>query len=66
MKFDSDKITHIYAITMLCCLIFMIVFELYVYFERGYVTWDQGLWIFCLITFNLMNIDYWKEYFSKD
>jgi len=65
MKFNSDKMNHIYSISMLCFLIFMIVFELYVGFERGYVTWDQGLYIFFLISINLMNIDYWKEYLSK-
>ena len=66
MKFNSDKIPQYYSISMLCILIFAIVFELYVYFERGYVTWDQGLWIFFLITINLGNYDYWKGYFSKD
>ena len=66
MKFNSDKITQYYAISMLCILIFAIVFELYVYFERGFVTWDQGLWIFLLITINLGNYDYWKGLFSKD
>jgi len=40
MKFNSDKLTHIYSITMLCCLIYMIVFELYIGFERGGITWD--------------------------
>ena len=66
MKFNSDKLTHIYSITMLCCLIFMIVFELYIGFERGGITWDQGLILIFFISLNLMNIDYWKEYFSKD
>ena len=66
VKFNSDKINHIYSISMLCFLIFTIVFELYVGFERGYVTWDQGLILIFFISVNLMNIDYWKGYFSKD
>ena len=66
MIFNSDKMNHIYSISMLCFLIFTIVFELYVGFERGCVTWDQGLILIFFISLNLMNIDYWKEYFSKD
>ena len=66
MKFNSDKMNHIYSISMLCFLIFTIVFELYVGFERGYVTWNQGLILIFFISLNLMNIDYWKEYLSKD
>ena len=66
MIFNSDKMNHIYSNSMLCFLIFTIVFELYVGFERGYVTWDQGLILIFFISLNLMNIDYWKEYLSKD
>jgi hypothetical protein len=62
----SDKYTHIYSITMLCCLILTIVFELYVGFERGHVTWDGLLTVVFMFSVNLMNIDYWKEFFSKD
>ena len=51
---------------MLCCLIFTIGFELYVYFERGHVTWDGLLTVGFVFSVNLMNINYWKEYFSKD
>jgi len=66
MKLNSDKMTQIYSITMLCCLIFIIVFELYVYFERGYVTWDGLLTVGFIFSVNLTNINYWKEYFSND
>ena len=62
----TDKMTHIYSITMLCCLIFTIVFELYVGFERGGITWDGWLTLGFRSSVNLMNINYWKEYFSKD
>ena len=66
MKFDSDKITHIYSITMLCFLIFMIVFQLYICFERGDITWDGWMTLGFIFSVNLMNINYWKEYLSKD
>ena len=66
MKFNSDKLTHIYSIIMLCCLIYMIVFELYIGFERGGITWDGWLTLGFIFSVNLMNINYWKEYFSKD
>jgi uncharacterized membrane protein YfcA len=66
MKFNSDKIPQYYSISMLCILIFTIVFELYVYFERGHVTWDGLLTVGFVFSVNLMNINYWKEYFSKD
>ena len=66
MKLNSDKMTQIYSITMLCCLIFIIVFELYVYFERGYVTWDGLLTVGFIFSVNLTNINYWKEYLSND
>ena len=61
-----DKYTRIYSITMLCLLILTIVFELYVYFERGDVTWDGWMTLGFIFSVNLMNINYWKEYFSKD
>ena len=65
MKFNSDKMNHIYSISMLCFLILTIVFELYVGFERGYVTIDQGLSILVVFMLNLGQIPYWKEYFKK-
>jgi hypothetical protein len=43
----------------------VIGFEMYVGFERGYVTIDQGLWIAVVFMLNLMQIPYWKEYFKK-
>ena len=39
---------------------------MYVGFERGYVTIDQGLSILVVFMLNLIQIPYWKEYFSKD
>ena len=66
MKFNSDKLTHIYSITMLCCLIYMIVFELYIGFERGGITWDGWMTLGFIFSVNLMNINYWKVYLSKD
>ena len=66
MKFDSDKITHIYSITMSCCLIFMIGFQLYICFERGDITWDGWMTLVFIFSVNLMYINYWKEYLSKD
>ena len=44
----------------------MIVFELYVGFERGGITWDGWLTLGFIFSVNLMNINYWKGYFSKD
>ena len=43
----------------------MIGFEMYVGFERGYVTTDQGLTIAVVFMFNLIQIPFWKEYFKK-
>ena len=62
----SDKYTRIYSITMLCCLIFMIVFQLYICFERGDITWDGWMTLGVIFSVNLMNINYWKVYLSKD
>jgi hypothetical protein len=61
---NTDKLTHIYSITMLCCLIFTMVFVLYVYFEKGFVTWDGLLTLGVIFSVNLMNINYWKECFK--
>ena len=61
-----DKYTRIYSITMLCLLILMIVFELYIGFERGGIIWDGWMTLGFIFSVNLMNINYWKEYFSKD
>ena len=66
MKFNSDKIPQYYSISMLCILIFTIVFELYVGFERGGITWDGWLTLGFIFSVNLMNINYWKGFFSKD
>ena len=66
MKLNSDKLTHIYSITILCFLIYMIVFELYVGFERGGITWDGWMTLGFIFLVNLMNINYWKGCFSKD
>ena len=66
MKFNSDKMNHIYSISMLCFLIFTIVFELYIGFERGGITWDGWMTLGFIFSVNLININYWKEYFSKD
>jgi len=65
MKLNSNKLTHIYSITILCFLIYMIVFELYVGFERGGITWDGWMTLGFIFSVNLMNINYWKEYFKK-
>ena len=70
MKFDFDKIPNFflgkyYSIFLLCVLIYMIGFEMYVGFERGYVTTDQGLTIAVVFMFNLIQIPFWKEYFKK-
>ena len=70
MKFDFNKIPNFflgkyYSIFLLCVLIYVIGYEMYVGFERGYVTIDQGLWIAVVFMLNLMQIPYWKEYFKK-
>jgi hypothetical protein len=70
MKFDFNKIPifflgKYYSIFLLCVLISVICFVMYVWFERGYVTIDQGLSILVVFMLNLSQIPYWKEYFKK-
>ena len=70
MKFDFNKIPNFflgkyYSIFLLCVLISVICFVMYVWFERGYVTIYQGLSILVVFMLNLSQIPYWKEYFKK-
>ena len=39
---------------------------LYSHFEKGGITSDGWLNLLLMIGVNLTNINYWKEYFSKD
>jgi hypothetical protein len=66
MKKHTDKTDHIYSIIILLCVFVVIVTLLYSYFEKGGVTFDGWMTLLLIISINLMNINYWKEYLFKD
>ena len=66
MKKYYDKTDHIFPIISLVCLILVIGSLLYSHFEKGGITSDGWLNLLLMIGVNLTNINYWKEYFSKD
>jgi len=57
---------HFFPIISLVCLILVIGTLLYSHFEKGGITSDGWLNLLLMIGVNLTNINYWKEYFSKD
>ena len=57
---------HLLPISLLVCLIVVIGTLLYSHFEKGGITSDGWLNLLLMIGVNLTNINYWKEYFSKD
>ena len=57
---------HFVPFTSLICLIVTIFTLLYLHFEKGDITLDGWGTLVMMISFNMMNLNYWKEYFSKD
>ena len=57
---------HLLPISLLVCLIVVIGTLLYQYFEKGGVTTDGWLTLLLMISFNMTQIPYWKEYFKKN
>ena len=57
---------HIFPIIFLVCLIVVIGTLLYQHFEKGGITGDGWMTLVGMIGFNLIHINYWKEYLSKD
>lgn len=57
---------HFFPIISLVVLKVVIGTLLYSYFEKGGITSDGWLNLLLMIGVNLTNINYWKEYFSKD
>ena len=56
---------HIYPLILMVCLIIAIVTLLYQHFEKGGVTGDGWGTLAIMISVNLTQINYWKEYFKK-
>ena len=56
---------HIFPIISLVCLIVVIGTLLYQHFQKGGVTTDGWLTLLLMISFNMTQIPYWKEYFKK-
>ena len=57
---------HFFPIISLFGLKVVISTLLYSHFEKGGITSDGWLNLFLMIGVNLTNVNYWKEYFSKD
>ena len=57
---------HFFPIISLFGLKVVISTLLYSHFEKGGINSDGWLNLLLMIVVNLTNINYWKEYFSKD
>ena len=57
---------HIFPIINLICVIIVIITLLYQYYEKGDVTIDGWLTLLLVVGVSMTQINYWKEYFSKD
>ena len=57
---------HIFPIISLVCVIVVIFTLLYQHYEKGGVTTDGWLTLLLMISVSMTQINYWKEYFSKD
>ena len=62
----SDKYTRIFPIISLVFLIIVIGTLFYQLFEKGGVTTDGWGTLVMMIGLNMIFINYWKEFFSKD
>ena len=50
----------------LVLLIFVILYLLYQYYEKGSIDMDGWLTLLMIVGVNLTQFYYWKEYFTKD
>ena len=50
----------------LVLLIFVILYLLYQYYEKGSINTDGWLTLLMIFGVNLTQFYYWKEYFTKD
>ncbi len=56
---------HIFPIISLVCLIVIIILLFYQHFKNSGVTKDGWLTLLLMISINMINTPYWKEYFKK-